>query len=423
MTDGKKVALVFGASGISGWSVTRNLLSYPTASTFDRIIGLMHRSRTTAESGLPQDPRLELHSGVDLRTDLETVKMQMQERIPDLDQVTHVYYLAYSNDTAYTENVMGIKDINKQMTYNAVHAADKLCSRLQFLVLQTGTNNYGVAVFQHMDKIEINPPLREDNPRIPSPYGDEIFYYDQVDLIKEAAKGKSWKWCEVRPDQIIGFVPNVTGMNFVEPLALYLALYRFVNGPDARVTFPGTKANFTYTFTDSSQDMISKSEIYLSVVQPDQANGEAFNIADTDVPGPWSVKWPILAEYFGLKGTGPGERGWENLEEWWNEHQDNYRRMCKTYGLEHRIIPPSSWIFLKAGFTLLDRNREMCLDKIRAVGFKEEIPVGKGHIIALERIAEAKLIPSRRALSTSLFFQPESFKIMDNYSVIEKASL
>lgn len=55
-----------------------------------------------------------------------------------------------------------------------------------------------------MDKIEINPPLKEDNPRLPSPIGDEIFYYDQVDVIREAAKGKSWKWCEVRPDQIIG---------------------------------------------------------------------------------------------------------------------------------------------------------------------------------------------------------------------------
>jgi hypothetical protein len=59
-----------------------------------------------------------------------------------------------------------------------------------------------------MDKIEINPPLREDNPRIPSPWGDEIFYYPQVDLIKEAVKGKKWRWCEVRPDQIIGtYVP------------------------------------------------------------------------------------------------------------------------------------------------------------------------------------------------------------------------
>lgn len=55
-----------------------------------------------------------------------------------------------------------------------------------------------------MDKLTFNTPLREDTPRVPSPYGDEIFYYGQVDLIREAAQGKSWGWCEVRPDQIIG---------------------------------------------------------------------------------------------------------------------------------------------------------------------------------------------------------------------------
>jgi hypothetical protein len=59
-------------------------------------------------------------------------------------------------------------------------------------------------VFRYQDKIEINPPLEESQPRIPAPYGDKIFYYGQVDLIKEAQKGKSWKWCEVRPDAIVG---------------------------------------------------------------------------------------------------------------------------------------------------------------------------------------------------------------------------
>jgi hypothetical protein len=73
--------------------------------------------------------------------------------------------------------------------------------------------------------------------------------------------------------------------------------------------------------------------------------------------------------------------------------------MCETYNLEHRDVPSSSWIFVKAGFTLLDRNREMSLGKIRGMDFEEEIPVGEGYIIALERIAEARLIPSRRALS------------------------
>jgi hypothetical protein len=51
------------------------------------------------------------------------------------------------------------------------------------------------------------------------------------------------------------------------------------------------------------------------VIQPEQANGEAFNIADTDVQGSWSMKWPTIAEYFGLKGIGPGEKGWQDLEE------------------------------------------------------------------------------------------------------------
>ncbi|KAL4780060.1 hypothetical protein BJX76DRAFT_339163 [Aspergillus varians] len=393
------VALVFGASGISGWAVTKNLLSYPSSTTFSRIIALTHRPRTVEDSGLPSDPRLELYSGIDLRGTLQDVKHQMQSRIPDLEQVTHVYYLAYTNATAYTENVMAIRDINVGMTSNAVHAVDQLCGHMKFFLLQTGTNNYGVAVFQYLDKIEIIPPLREDQPRIPSPYGDEIFYYPQVDLIKEAAQGKHWRWCEVRPDQIIGFVPAVTSMTYVEPIALYLALYRYIHGPGAQVTFPGTKKNFAYTYTDSSQDIITRAEIYLSVEKPEEANGEAFNIADTATPGPWSVKWPLLAEYFGLEGTGPGEKGWEEIDQWWAEHQHEYQKMCDEYGLQKRTIGEATWIFVRAGLTLLDRNREMSLDKIRRVGFTEELPVGHGHYLAFDRMAAEKIIPSQNSWS------------------------
>lgn len=35
---------------------------------------------------------------------------------------------------------MAIRDINVGMTYNAVHAVDKLCKNMKFFVLQTGTN-------------------------------------------------------------------------------------------------------------------------------------------------------------------------------------------------------------------------------------------------------------------------------------------
>lgn len=52
----------------------------------------------------------------------------------------HLTCLAYSNATAYAVDVMAIKDINEAMTYNAVHAVDRLCKNMKFFVLQTGTN-------------------------------------------------------------------------------------------------------------------------------------------------------------------------------------------------------------------------------------------------------------------------------------------
>lgn len=48
--------------------------------------------------------------------------------------------LAYSNATAYSMDVMAIRDINERMTYNAVHAVDRLCKNMKFFTLQTGTN-------------------------------------------------------------------------------------------------------------------------------------------------------------------------------------------------------------------------------------------------------------------------------------------
>lgn len=89
----KKVALVFGASGISGWAITNNLFNYPTPTTFSRIIGLTNRPLDSKASALPtDDARLELYSGVNLRDDLETVKAKLSETVPRLDEVTHVYY-------------------------------------------------------------------------------------------------------------------------------------------------------------------------------------------------------------------------------------------------------------------------------------------------------------------------------------------
>lgn len=91
--ESKNVALVFGASGISGWAVTKNLLSYPTATTFSRVIGLTNRPVDLENSQLPtDDSRLEIYSGINLRGELSEVVALMKDKIPNVDQVTHMYY-------------------------------------------------------------------------------------------------------------------------------------------------------------------------------------------------------------------------------------------------------------------------------------------------------------------------------------------
>lgn len=90
----KNVALVFGASGISGWAVTKNLLTYPTSTTFSRIIALTHRPMELEHSQLPtDDKRLEFYHGVNLRETREVVIEQMKTIVPNVEEVTHVYYL------------------------------------------------------------------------------------------------------------------------------------------------------------------------------------------------------------------------------------------------------------------------------------------------------------------------------------------
>jgi nucleoside-diphosphate-sugar epimerase len=53
-------ALVFGASGITGWAIVKEALQYPTPTAFNKVIGLTNRPLTKPQALLPEDDRLEL---------------------------------------------------------------------------------------------------------------------------------------------------------------------------------------------------------------------------------------------------------------------------------------------------------------------------------------------------------------------------
>jgi hypothetical protein len=87
-------------------------------------------------------------------------------------------------------------EINVLLLARAVKAIENLSPKLKFVVLPTGTKAYGIHLIDNFP-FKNNLPLKETLPRIPEPYASEMFYYTQLDYLKEAAKGKSWTWCEV----------------------------------------------------------------------------------------------------------------------------------------------------------------------------------------------------------------------------------
>jgi hypothetical protein len=86
-------ALIFGASGISGWAIARECLTYPTTDTFERIIALSNQPLQKEEFLLrnANSDRLELYSGIDLTKDLDDVSSQLAA-ISGIRKTTHAFY-------------------------------------------------------------------------------------------------------------------------------------------------------------------------------------------------------------------------------------------------------------------------------------------------------------------------------------------
>lgn len=225
-----------------------------------------------------------------------------------------------------------------QMFKASTMAMDKLSPALEFVVLQTGAKMYGCHLLDNHPTDYIHVPLSEDQPRLKDPYHDMLFYHPQLDWITEFAKDKKWNWCDTRPDIIIGFVPNQNFYSLGTVLGIYLALFATVEGRGADCPFPGTEKSWTAKSNDSSSDMIARQTIHLSLSMPERMKGEGFNVADAKTPSTWSVKWPALCSYFGLKGTGPPryEAGQEKLEvrKYINDHLDTWKKLEQEHGLK-----------------------------------------------------------------------------------------
>lgn len=145
-----------------GWACVKEALTFPTSSTFQKITGLTNRPLALEDSKLPQDQRLQLVSGIDLTGSVNDVVASMKQKIAGVDSVTHVIFTAYIEKGGFDE----LRKVNTDLVKTAITAVDELAPGLQSVALQTGGKAYGV---EFSDKLEIKPPLKETQPRIPEP--------------------------------------------------------------------------------------------------------------------------------------------------------------------------------------------------------------------------------------------------------------
>lgn len=85
-------ALILGASGISGWSLLNQTRVYPSRTAFTRITGTTNRPTTVESLRIPSDDRIQIASGIDLTKTVDEVATTLQEKIPDVNTITHVFF-------------------------------------------------------------------------------------------------------------------------------------------------------------------------------------------------------------------------------------------------------------------------------------------------------------------------------------------
>ena len=383
--------LVFGASGISGLGVVQEALQYPTPNTFSSIIGLTNRPLNKSDVQIPSDPRVTFYPGFDLTQGPDSIASKLKT-IPNINRTTHVAFLAYVPPTSHdmTDTVLAeLKRVNVEILETAIVSIESLAPCLEHITIQSGSKAYGVE-YLATGKIPWNPPQKESMARAPEPYASGIFYYAQNDAIAALSKDKSWQWSDIRPDAVIGFVPNGNAMDLVGSLAIWLSMYRWSAGEGAEVVFPGNEVVWSAKHTDTSQMILGKSHIYAAVTG--KASGRTVNVGD----GTSAYKdglWADICAWFGMKGVGPRE-GATTAQAWvlsqksrWGAFEGENRLRAGTVEKAASGFWFMSMILVGAA---IDRHYDLGLSK--ELGFPQSNDTAAGYRAAFKRLRKAKMI-------------------------------
>jgi nucleoside-diphosphate-sugar epimerase len=353
-----RIALVVGASGITGSNLAEKLLS---------------KGWTTY--GLARNPNMEIAGLKPVSADLldaDSLGTALAGIAP-----THVYITSWMRNETEAENIR----VNSLMVRNLSNALSPKKS-VKHVALVTGLKHY-LGPFEAYAKEGFLPetPLREEHPRLDI----ENFYYAQEDEVYAAATRDGFTWSIHRPHTVIGkAVGNM--MNLGTTLAVYASICKETGRP---FVWPGSAAQWNGLSDVTDARVLAEHLIWASTTEA--ARNEAFNVVNGDVFR-WSWLWGKVASYFGVEAVG-FDGTIRTLEKEIANDVPVWRHIAEKYNLKE----PDLNRLASAWHTDLDLGRpiEVMTDmsKSRKLGFNVFQKTDESFYDLFVQLREAKLIP------------------------------
>ena len=303
----KRKALVVGATGLSGSHTAKLLVAQ------DWEVITLSRSTPAKKLG-------HRHIAVNLESESETTTA-----LSEAADATHVFYCTWSRQRDEAASVA----VNGAMMRNLF--AGLTPAPLQHVALVTGLKHY-LGSFDDYAASTPYTPFLENQPRLTG----LNFYYEQEDVLFEAAASRKFRWSVHRPHTLIGFVLG-NAMNMAVTLAVCASICRHTGRP---FVFPGSPGQYRAVTDVTSADLLAEQLVWAATTP--EAADKPFNVVNGDVFR-WTWLWAQLAQYFGIEvAEYPGYP--TPLEDQMADAPEIWREMVADYGLQD--IPVSklaSW--------------------------------------------------------------------------------
>lgn len=352
-------ALVVGASGITGYNTAARL-----AANGWEVDGLSRRPAEGLDGITPVS--------VDLR-DREATLGALGGR-----DFTHVFYCTWVRHETEAENI----EVNGAMIRNVLDAVMP-AGTLEHVALVTGLKHY-MGPFEAYAEAPMETPFREQQSRIDYPN----FYYEQEDILFDAAERAGFSWSVHRSHTVIGWAfGNV--MNMGMTLAVYATLCRELERP---FVFPGSPQQYAGV-TDLTDAGLLAEQLEWSAITPAAAN-QALNIVNGDVFR-WRRMWSVIAAELGVEvGEYPGRA--RPLEaEIGGDYEAVWQRIVEKHDLRStQLAQLASWWHTDGD---LGRPAETFADmtKSRELGFQGFRRTDDSFEALFERLRAERIIPPR----------------------------